>query len=59
MKSVMIDERLFNELVRYFCFGSEYADADFIQQSLEEKVSKLAARERYAKALLGDKETAP
>lgn len=55
----MIDERLFNELVRYFCFGSEYADADFIQQALEEKVSKLAARERYAKALLGDKETAP
>lgn len=55
--NVLITEKLFLELVKYHCLGSEYADADYIRQALEEKLHKRIEHDQYTKSLFGDDKT--
>lgn len=57
MKSVMIPEKLFLELVRYHLVSAETADTAYIRRELEDKVNRMVEHNRYTQSLVGDKET--
>ena len=46
MKNVMIDQELFLDLIRYFCFGQTDKEIS-ITERLADKLNKVAAREYY------------
>lgn len=58
-KSVQISYSLFLDLMRYFCAGQQDEDTtQRIQEAIEEKINKMADRERYQRMVLAktDKE---
>ena len=49
---VQIDERLFYDLAKYHCLGQQNEELESrIREGLEQKVEKMAARQRYAERL--------
>lgn len=53
MKSVQISYDLFIKLARYFCADQREYEAE-IRAAIEEKVNRLANRQRYKKAMAAD-----
>jgi len=52
VKQVQIDERLFYDLAKYHCLGQQNEELESrIREGLEQKVEKMAARQRYAERL--------
>lgn len=50
-KNVMISEKLFIDICKFFLVGEEYADYSSICEALNAKINALSAREAYAKRL--------
>lgn len=50
-KSVMIDEKTFIEICKFFLVGEEYANYYDICEALSAKINALSEREAYAKRL--------
>lgn len=50
-KNVMISEKLFIDICKFFLVGEEYADYSGICEALNAKINALSAREAYAKRL--------
>lgn len=50
-KSVMISQKLFMDICKYFLVGEEYADYDDICEALNAKIEALSNREAYARHL--------
>lgn len=50
-KSVMISQKLFMDICKYFLVGEEYADCDDICEALNAKIEALSNREAYARHL--------
>lgn len=51
-KSVQISEDLFFDLAKYHCLGQQNEELKSrIREGLEQKIEKMAARQRYAERL--------
>lgn len=50
-KSVMISQKLFIDICKFFLMGEEYADYDDICEALNAKIEALSNREAYARRL--------
>lgn len=50
-KSVMISQKLFIDICKFFLMGEEYADCDGICEALNAKIEALSNREAYARRL--------
>lgn len=48
-KNVMISEKLFIDICKFFLVGEEYADYSSICEALNAKINALSAREAYAR----------
>ena len=52
MKNIQVPENLFYDLAKYHCLGQQNEELESrIREGLEQKVEKMAARQRYAERL--------
>lgn len=58
MKKVQIDESLFYDLARFHLLGQRSEELESrIREGLEQKIEKMAARQRYAERLAAEGKT--